>query len=116
ETAATGALRRAMPAMEARGRRAVHQGSKGANVEKPAAMSGRLPPVSRISQLKDSDDYTTHQAVNCGFLDDALTYRARGWSCVPIGANPKHPCIKWKPFADRLPSDDELRTWFTRPG
>jgi hypothetical protein len=47
-------------------------------------------------------------------LDQALAYLARGWSVVPQVAGAKKPCVQWKPYQSRLPSEDELRDWFAR--
>ena len=47
-------------------------------------------------------------------LDLALAYRSRGWSVVPQLPGGKHPCVKWKPFQDRLPTEEEIRAWFSR--
>lgn len=64
-------------------------------------------------------------------LDEALAYLARGWSVVPahnlIGgecscrntkcrSKGKHPRIRWRAFQDRLPSETEVRKWWTRRG
>ena len=50
-------------------------------------------------------------------LTTALTWRSLGISCIPILARSKSPALaKWKPFQSRLPTEFELRAWFTRPG
>jgi hypothetical protein len=33
---------------------------------------------------------------------------------VPQLAGTKHPCVRWKPFQQRLPTEEELRGWFAR--
>jgi hypothetical protein len=45
----------------------------------------------------------------------AATDVARGISVIPIAVdagNGKQPAIAWKPYQERHPSDEELRTWF----
>lgn len=47
--------------------------------------------------------------------DYAIAYRRLGWSVVPfcISADGrKMPRIKWKPFQTRLPTEQEIRTWW----
>jgi len=45
-------------------------------------------------------------------LDHALDYLAQGWSVVPCLPGAKHPCVKWKPYQDRLPTESEIRRWW----
>lgn len=47
-------------------------------------------------------------------LSTALDYLKRGWSIVPQLPGAKHPCIRWKRYQDRLPTEAEVRTWWTR--
>ena len=47
-------------------------------------------------------------------LDVALAYRERGWSVVPQNPGAKQPCVKWKPFQDRVPTEEELTSWFAQ--
>src|SRR4051794_22933083 len=47
-------------------------------------------------------------------LPAALAYLRRGFSVVPQLAGAKHPCVKWKPFQDRLPTEEEWRGWAER--
>lgn len=50
-------------------------------------------------------------------LSTALMWRSLGISCIPILARSKSPALaKWKPFQSRLPTEFELRAWFSRPG
>src|SRR5262245_5682287 len=45
---------------------------------------------------------------------DALCYRERGWSCFPVNQT-KKPVVKYRHLFDRLPTEDELKDWFSRP-
>jgi hypothetical protein len=45
-------------------------------------------------------------------LGVALALRARGWSAVPQLPGAKKPCVRWKPFQDRLPTQAQLAGWF----
>ena len=47
-------------------------------------------------------------------LDVAMAYRGRGWSVVPQLPGAKQPCVKWKPFQERLPTESELASWFAQ--
>lgn len=47
-------------------------------------------------------------------LRDAATYRLRGWSIVPQLPGRKSPCVKWKPYQERLPTVEELFIWWTQ--
>ena len=50
-------------------------------------------------------------------LDTALIWRDLGIATIPILARSKSPAIdKWKPYMKRLPTEFELRAWFSRPG
>jgi len=44
-------------------------------------------------------------------LPAALKYLKRGWSVIPVGWD-KKPLVKWKPYQERLPSEDEIRKWW----
>jgi hypothetical protein len=45
-------------------------------------------------------------------LDIARAYRRLGLSCIPLKPSEKVPAIRWRPFADRLPTDTDLAGWF----
>jgi hypothetical protein len=47
-------------------------------------------------------------------LSVALSYRDRGWVVVPQLPGAKQPCVKWKEFQERVPTEEELTRWFTR--
>jgi len=53
-------------------------------------------------------------AAKTTILDIARSYLRRGWGVVPVGHGQKRPIVKWEEFEDRLPTDEELETWFTR--
>ena len=44
----------------------------------------------------------------------AAHYLERGWRPIPIDAGAKDPCVKWKPYQNRLPTSSELRRWQAR--
>jgi len=46
-------------------------------------------------------------------LDDAIAYRRRGFSPIPIKAKDKKPLIGWEPYQKELPSEKILEHWFT---
>jgi archaellum biogenesis ATPase FlaH len=46
-------------------------------------------------------------------LNFALQYLAKGWSIVPVPKGAKSPYIKWKQFQTRLPTEAEVREWWT---
>lgn len=46
-------------------------------------------------------------------LDTALQYLARGWSVVPMRGK-KTPLIRWAPYTERLPTVDEVTSWWTQ--
>jgi len=47
-------------------------------------------------------------------LETALNWRSHGIAVIPILARSKRPAIsKWKPYQHRLPSESELRLWFS---
>src|SRR5436305_15056862 len=50
-------------------------------------------------------------------LQDALPYRDRGWSCIPmkLSIDGKKPAIRWKKYAQQLPTVADLNNWFSRP-
>lgn len=48
-------------------------------------------------------------------LTAALTYlRERKWSVIPLHPQKKKAMVKWRPFARRLPTEDEVRDWWER--
>lgn len=54
-------------------------------------------------------------------LDNALHYLARGKSVIPIGRDPKteqnkRPLVAWQKYQKRLPTKEEVRSWFSGTG
>jgi hypothetical protein len=45
-------------------------------------------------------------------LDQARALRQRGLSVFPIPLGTKKPVVSWKPYQDRLATDEELVAWF----
>lgn len=47
-------------------------------------------------------------------LEAALWYRERGWSVIPVSPSRKKTVLKsWVDYQERLPTEDEIRTWWT---
>lgn len=46
-------------------------------------------------------------------LKAALSYLERGWSVIPISPYSKKALVKWRDFARRLPTEDEVRAWWS---
>ncbi|HKB36101.1 MAG TPA: bifunctional DNA primase/polymerase, partial [Gemmataceae bacterium] len=44
----------------------------------------------------------------------AQDYTRLGFSVVPQLPGAKHPCVKWKPFQERRPTEEEFREWLRR--
>lgn len=50
-------------------------------------------------------------------LSTALTWCSLGIATIPILARSKRPALDlWKPYQTRLPTEFELRAWFSNPG
>jgi hypothetical protein len=49
--------------------------------------------------------------INNPILEEALRYRRRGWSVIPVGSD-KKPLIKWERFQTELAGEEEIRSWF----
>lgn len=47
-------------------------------------------------------------------LEHALEYLERGWCVLPCKAGTKHPKVKWREYRERLPTEPEVREWWTR--
>lgn len=46
-------------------------------------------------------------------LETALQYLSRGWSIVPLQSK-RVPLIRWQPYVTRLPTRDEVISWWTQ--
>ena len=46
-------------------------------------------------------------------LDYALSYVQRGWSVIPVGGDKRPRIRSWKPYQERLPTEEEVREWYT---
>lgn len=45
----------------------------------------------------------------------ALKYLLKGWPIIPINPTTKKPCLEsWKEFQNRLPTEEEVRDWWTK--
>ena len=44
-------------------------------------------------------------------LDLVITFVKRGWPMLPCCARRKSPCVPWKAFQRRNPTDEEIREW-----
>jgi hypothetical protein len=50
--------------------------------------------------------------MNARLLDQAIQFLAdRRWPMLPSTGAQKKPCVGWKQFQNRLPSEAELRDW-----
>ncbi len=62
-------------------------------------------------------DYTEQPHANQDSLtatrDAALTYLHEGWSVIPVGRD-KHPLISWKEYQQRLPTENEILSWWQK--
>lgn len=48
-------------------------------------------------------------------LEAALKYLSKGWPIIPINPTTKKPCLEtWKEFQNRLPTEEEVRGWWTK--
>ena len=65
------------------------------------------PPLSSADVLGQSSG-----ADHPDMLSMGRAYLQHGWSIVPQTTGAKNPCVKWKPFQSRLPTETQLRTWF----
>jgi putative DNA primase/helicase len=46
-------------------------------------------------------------------LDEALRYSKMNLSVIPVGKD-KRPLFSWKEYQDRLATEDEIKTWWTK--
>jgi len=47
-------------------------------------------------------------------LKAAIGYLKRGWPIVAVAPRAKRPIVKWEPFQHQLPTEEQVRGWFTR--
>ena len=82
--------------------------------------SGRLEEQVKHEQTVGPDDTSSDvgTAVPPNRVLDifgvAQNYTRLGFSVVPQLPGAKHPCVKWKPFQERRPTEEELSEWFRR--
>ena len=69
----------------------------------------RLAPNSTTSPLVPS----TPARGDLSRLEVALDLLRRGYAVIPAGQD-KAALIKWREFQNRLPTEDEVRSWFTQ--
>jgi len=46
-------------------------------------------------------------------IEDVLAYLRLGLSVIPCGFRDKRPLIRWEEYQHRLPTEDEVRQWFS---
>lgn len=78
-------------------------GQIASKVAKPRAFR-RSSPRSRKTKKNN----------NRTLLDEAFDLLDQGWSVVPQLPGMKKPCVKWKPFQERLPTREEWTSWFEK--
>lgn len=64
------------------------------------------PAVQASGKTRITDDGTV--------LGEALRLLDRGWCVVPQRTGEKKPCVRWKPYQDRLPTEEEWIDWIGR--
>jgi len=64
-----------------------------------------VPLMPRIAALERGEG---------AMLDVVLAYRRLGWAVIPQNPGAKQPCVKWKAFQERLPTEQELGAWFAQ--
>jgi hypothetical protein len=62
----------------------------------------------------DSSSAGTQIASPRPVYDVAVSYLQMGFSVVPQLPGGKHPCVKWKPFQEQLPTPEQWRDWGRR--
>ena len=72
---------------------------------------GVEPSKPSLSTPKDSQRSVEEAGPLC-ITDIALGYLRRGFSVVPVEPKTKHPCVRWKPYQDRLPTEEEVVAWY----
>ena len=60
---------------------------------------------------KEKSRRQTGQEPAGSLLQVALGLLVQGWSVVPQLPGAKRPCVKWKPFQERLPTEEEWTRW-----
>src|SRR4051812_2016681 len=63
----------------------------------------RLLPSTTMDKLPESPDH----------FETALEYRARGYRLLPCRPLTKVPAVKWTPFKDADPTEEDLWAWFS---
>ena len=61
-----------------------------------------------------SSSILTGAAPEQTFESVALSYLDRGFSTVPLLAGYKRPCVRWKVFQERIPTEQEIGNWARR--
>ena len=74
--------------------------------------SRRRQAVSAVGPTQNENGTLQDFPAGPCLLPDAKAMLERGWSVVPKRPGAKQPCVKWKPYQDRLPTSAELDAWF----
>jgi hypothetical protein len=89
----------------------------GHNVFRPGSDSNTLTPAALAANPELAPGGQAGQTSLIGqpdIVQVSLSYAALGFSVVPQLPGAKHPCVKWKPFQEQRPTEDQLRGWFER--
>ncbi len=79
-------------------------------IQKWAATQKTAPKSAKPRTSRRKRQATKKKEVS--ILDEALHLLNQGWSVVPQRPGMKQPCIRWKPYQERLPTEEEWVTWF----
>ena len=62
---------------------------------------------------KSSRPVATAATAQVPGVDLALNYLQRGWAVLPIEPGSKKPYVRWKPYQERLPTEEQVTRWFS---
>jgi P4 family phage/plasmid primase-like protien len=81
------------------------------NPTHPQKTPGEQPEVNKLKLSTSTIQETTNPIK---LLDAALEWCERGYAVIPIIPTTKKPYVKWLPYEERKPTQDEVTRWWTQ--